>query len=133
MSAISSTIANTTLWLLPHLLTNHRQEKTERRYWSGYVVSLEVSNIHASLDTVLARQKNENGAIPVLYNMTNYSHIAILYIYRIACSLSNTDDSNLGKRKRNQEKEDEILMDIVGIVEEASCDLEEYSFKVRSK
>ena len=55
------------------------------------------------------------------------------YSYHTACSLSNTDDSNLGKRKRDHKKEDEILMDVVGIVEEASCDLEEYSFKVRSK
>ena len=52
--------------------------------------------------------------------------------YIAACCLSNTDDSNLGKRKRDQEEEDKVLMDIVGIVEEASCELEKYSFKVRS-
>ena len=69
------------------------------------------------------------------FNLTKYSHISLcdIFISFVACSLSNTDDSNLGKRKRDQQKEDEILMDIDGIVEEASCDLEEYSFKVRSK
>jgi hypothetical protein len=57
---------------------------------------------------------------------------SIVHVVYVACSLSNTDDSNLGKRKRDQEKEDEVLMDIVGIVEEASCELEKCAFKVSS-